>query len=84
VELIANYQYSDPDHTLLEPHLVYASADDGNEQYRVATQTMTEDALAPGIGADAVIHAGGAMSIGMDNLLNQPTLPSNSLYRPAC
>src|SRR5690606_34418639 len=69
VQLWAQYAYADPDDTLI---LAHRGADLGsNEQYRIATRSVTEDVLAAGIGTDAVINAGGHMRIETDALLNR-------------
>ncbi len=70
VQLVAYHDYDDPDHILTNPHGTGGNSTSNNEQYRIATQTVTEDVLAPGVGADAIIHAGGAMRIGTDELVN--------------
>ncbi|SDR04137.1 hemagglutinin repeat-containing protein [Pseudoxanthomonas sp. CF125] len=69
VQLWGQYQYADPDHILT--NMVRGASLGENEEYRIATQAVTEDVLAPGAGAVAVIHAGGDMRIGTDALLNQ-------------
>ncbi|WP_343239069.1 hemagglutinin repeat-containing protein, partial [Stenotrophomonas sp.] len=69
VQLTALYQYNDPEHILTEMRR-HPQNLSGNEQYRIATQTVVEDVLVSA-GADAVIHAGGNMRIRTDTLLNQ-------------
>lgn len=65
------YRDYDPDRILTSPQFSGGNSTGGNEQYRIATRTVTEDVLAPGVGADAVIRSGGAMRIGTDNLENR-------------
>ncbi|WP_408951235.1 hemagglutinin repeat-containing protein [Lysobacter sp. Hz 25] len=71
VQLWTSYDYDDPDHTLLVPQGTGGGGLGDNEEYRIATQTVTEDAIAPGIGSDAVIRSGGAMSLRVDDLTNR-------------
>src|SRR5690606_27605660 len=69
VQLWAQHAYADPEGTLIRPH---RGSDLGsNEQYRIATRSTTEDVLAAGAGAEAIIHAGGDMRIATDALLNR-------------
>lgn len=60
----------DPDRILTSPQFAGGSSTSANEQYRLATRTVTEDVLQPGVGADAVIRSGGAMRIRTDGLRN--------------
>ncbi|WP_232463093.1 hemagglutinin repeat-containing protein [Stenotrophomonas sp. WZN-1] len=60
----------DPDRILTSPQFAGGSSTSANEQYRLATRTVTEDVLQPGVGADAVIRSGGAMRIRTDDLRN--------------
>ena len=71
VQLWAQYAYDDPDHILINPRGTGGGGLGDNEQYRIATRTVTDDVLAPGAGADAVIRAGGEMRIGTDALTNR-------------
>ncbi|ALN65272.1 filamentous hemagglutinin family N-terminal domain protein [Lysobacter antibioticus] len=71
VQLWTSYDYDDPDHTLLVPQGTGGGSLGDNEEYRIATQTVTEDTIAPGIGSDAVIRSGGAMSLRVDDLTNR-------------
>lgn len=71
VQLWAQYDYDDPDHILTSPHGMNDGSLGGNEQYRIATRTVTEDALAAGAGADAVIRSGSDMLLRVDGLTNQ-------------
>lgn len=70
VQLWTYKDYNDPDHTLTNPRGSGGNNVSSNEQYRIATRTVTEDVLGAGVGADAVIRSGGAMRIGTDNLKN--------------
>lgn len=60
----------DPDRILTSPQFAGGNSTSANEQYRLATRTVTEDVLQPGVGADAVIRSGGAMRIRTDDLRN--------------
>ncbi|WP_440579661.1 hemagglutinin repeat-containing protein [Stenotrophomonas maltophilia] len=70
VQLWTYKDYSDPDHTLTNPRGSGGNNVSSNEQYRIATRTVTEDVLGTGVGADAVIRSGGAMRISTDTLKN--------------
>nr|WP_285230668.1 hemagglutinin repeat-containing protein [Stenotrophomonas sp. ISL-67] len=70
VQLWTYKDYNNPDATLTSPRGNGGDTVGSNEQYRIATRTVTEDVLAPGIGADAVIRSGGAMRIRTDVLVN--------------
>ncbi|MFL9583794.1 hemagglutinin repeat-containing protein [Stenotrophomonas sp. AB1(2024)] len=70
VQLWTYKDYNNPDATLTNPRGNGGDTVGSNEQYRIATRTVTEDVLAPGIGADAVIRSGGAMRIRTDALVN--------------
>uniref|UniRef100_UPI0030F3AE5A two-partner secretion domain-containing protein n=1 Tax=Stenotrophomonas sp. G106K1 TaxID=3134792 RepID=UPI0030F3AE5A len=59
-----------PDQHLTNPRGSGGNNVSSNEQYRIATQTVTEDVLGPGVGADAVIRSGGAMRLRTDDLRN--------------
>ncbi|MDR6696068.1 hemagglutinin repeat-containing protein [Stenotrophomonas sp. 1337] len=59
-----------PDQHLTNPRGSGGNNVSSNEQYRIATQTVTEDTLGPGVGADAVIRSGGAMRLRTDDLRN--------------
>ncbi|MDH6331809.1 filamentous hemagglutinin [Stenotrophomonas sp. 1278] len=59
-----------PDQHLTNPRGSGGNNVSSNEQYRIATQTVTEDILGPGVGADAVIRSGGAMRLRTDDLRN--------------
>ncbi|MEN5209187.1 filamentous hemagglutinin N-terminal domain-containing protein [Stenotrophomonas terrae] len=69
VQLTALYQYTDPDHMLIEMRRDPNNTS-GNEQYRIATHSIVEDVVSSA-GADATINAGGNMRIDTDALLNQ-------------
>ncbi|WP_064748034.1 hemagglutinin repeat-containing protein, partial [Lysobacter antibioticus] len=71
VQLWTAFDYDDPDHTLLVPQGTGGGSLGDNEEYRIATPTVTEDTIAPGIGSDAVIRSGGAMSLRVDDLQNR-------------
>ncbi|MGO1003638.1 hemagglutinin repeat-containing protein [Lysobacter sp. CA196] len=71
VQLWTSFDYDDPDHTLLVPQGTGGGSLGDNEEYRIATQAVTEDAIAAGIGSDAVIRSGGAMSLRVDDLTNR-------------
>ncbi|WP_262084565.1 MULTISPECIES: hemagglutinin repeat-containing protein [Stenotrophomonas] len=60
----------DPDRILTSPQFAGGNSTSANEQYRLATRTVTEDVLQPGVGADAVIRSGRAMRIRTDDLRN--------------
>lgn len=64
------YKDYDPDRILTSPQFAGGNSTSANEQYRVATRTVTEDVLQPSVGADAVIRSGGAMRIRSDDLRN--------------
>lgn len=64
------YKDYDPDRILTSPQFAGGNSTSANEQYRLATRTVTEDVLQPGVGADAVIRSGGAMRIRSDDLRN--------------
>ncbi|WP_307753629.1 hemagglutinin repeat-containing protein [Xanthomonas albilineans] len=70
VQLIAQYAYTDPDHILSNPQGTGGGGLEDNEQYRIATRSTVQDVLQPGVGPEAVIHAGGAMHLVTDNLHN--------------
>ncbi|WP_414485658.1 hemagglutinin repeat-containing protein [Stenotrophomonas sp. EMP41] len=64
------YKDYDPDRILTSPQFAGGNSTSANEQYRLATRTVTEDVLQPSVGADAVIRSGGAMRIRSDDLRN--------------
>ncbi|MCU1158137.1 hemagglutinin repeat-containing protein [Stenotrophomonas maltophilia] len=64
------YKDYDPDRILTSPQFAGGNSTSANEQYRLATRTVTEDVLQPSAGADAVIRSGGAMRIRSDDLRN--------------
>ncbi|WP_363800456.1 hemagglutinin repeat-containing protein [Lysobacter firmicutimachus] len=71
VQLWTAFDYDDPDHTLLVPQGTGGGSLGDNEEYRIATPTVTEDTIAPGIGSDAAIRSGGAMNLRVDDLQNR-------------
>ncbi|WP_111190799.1 hemagglutinin repeat-containing protein [Stenotrophomonas maltophilia] len=64
------YKDYDPDRILTSPQFAGGNSTSANEQYRLATRTVTEDVLQPSVGADAVIRSGGVMRIRSDDLRN--------------
>ena len=69
VQLITYPDYDNPDAMLINMQR-HSEDTGGNEKYRVATRTTVEDVLISA-GADAVITAGGNISITTDALLNE-------------
>ncbi|MCL7714454.1 hemagglutinin repeat-containing protein [Stenotrophomonas mori] len=70
VQIWAPHAYNDPGRILIHPQGIGGSGLENNEKYRVASGTVTDDVLVPGIGADAVIRTGGKMSLTVDELVN--------------
>ncbi|HYG05625.1 MAG TPA: filamentous hemagglutinin N-terminal domain-containing protein, partial [Stenotrophomonas sp.] len=70
VQLWTQYAYDDPTRVLSNPQGTGGGELGDNEQYRIATRTVTEDVL-QSAGPEAVIQAGGTMQINVDRLRNE-------------